>query len=515
MDRLDRGRAEIPATAALVAAALVCAVALYLRSSGLAGGSIAFDEADYAYAASRGLWTNWWDQSGGLNGDLRHWHAPLSMYLIGLSTAAFGTIEWAVRLPGVIAGAGACTAMTLATIDLADGSPRARLAAGVLGGLLLATAPASIGLAGTATPHTVVELLLVLNLWSLARYARRPSTKGAAWFGLSLGGQFVTMDYGFIILGLALVAVALSAAWRFGAGGGTAPRVSPGRHMLACGLACGVVVLALWPAGVLKAGVVRNLMYYVEYARHGHATLFLGQIHQQVPKWAYAWWYWESFPVLLLAMLAGLVLLGVWVVRTRDATAIVMGVFAAGLLASIHASHIMHLKYSAFALPAVLLGGVLAGGWSWRALLPYDGGRGRASRVTAAALLVIAAAGVAGGSVTRGPPDDTADNAKRLAIRAVPRFMPGDRVVAYPWPILRYVAHLEMGRPDIQVLEFSPNQTRREAASLKRLQAGEAEWAYIREPLGGIRDSPVFRFLVASYVLADQEGDVRLFRRPR
>lgn len=499
----------------MVAATVVFAIAIYLRSGAFAGGSIRWDEADYAYAASRGFWTNWWDQSPELNGVLRHWHAPLSMYVIALSTRAFGMIEWAVRLPGVIASACACAAMTLAACDLADGSRRLTLAAGLLGGLLLATAPASIGMTQTANPHSLVELVLVLNLWCLARYVREPSAKGAALFGLSLGGQFVTMEYGFIILGLAMIVVMLAAPARVGLAGRRLPHVRGVRDILACGLACGAVVLALWPAGLFKAGVVHNLMYYLEYARQGHATLFRGQIYQHVPKWAYLWWYWESFPGLLAAMLAGLLLLGVWVYRTRGATPIVLGVFAAGLIASMHASHIMGIEYSSFAIPPVLLGGVLAGAWSWRGL--FQSGREVASApraLAAAAILAIAAAGGAGGSTAARPRSAGGDNAKRLAMRAVPLLEPGARVIAYPWPVLRYVAHLEFGRTDVQVFEFSPNDARREGPTLKRLQAGVAGWAYIREPLGGFGDSPVFKFLVARYILADQEGDVRLFRRP-
>jgi 4-amino-4-deoxy-L-arabinose transferase-like glycosyltransferase len=498
---------------AVVAAGLVFGIAVWLRSGALSGGSIDWDEADYAYAATRGFWTNWWDQSRELNGVLRHWHAPLSIYLIRLSTSLFGITEWAVRLPGVLASAVACGLVILAVRDLAGGSRRSAFAAGLAAGLLLATSPASIGMTQNATPHSLVELFLVLNLWCLTRYVREPTRAKAALFGLSLGGQFVSMEYGFIILGLSAIAVVLASPSRFR----LPKRWSdfPGAHdVLSCLGACAAVVLALWPAGLLKAGVFHNLMYYVEYARQGHPTLFRGQHYQHPPKWAYLWWYWESFPVLLSAYLVALVLLGVWIYRSRASTSIVVGLFVAGLLASVHGSHIMGIDYSSFAIPPLLFGGVLAGGWlagvkrvaapkatAWRA-------------VAAAAALAAGAVGVAGGTLSPGVGRGDTD-AKELARRAVPLFEPGAVAIAFPQPILRYVAHLQYGRTDVQVLDFYPSDSRREALTMKRLEAGDVDWAYVREPVGRYDDSGVLRFLAAHFELVDREGDMRLFRRPR
>ena len=347
---------------------MVFAIALYLRTGAFGGASIDWDEADYAVAASRGVWVNWWDQSEALNGQLRHWHAPLSIYVIALSTSVFGLAEWSVRLPGVIASAAACAAIALAAADLADESFRMRLTAGAIAGVLLATAPASIGQTQTTTPHSIVELLLVLNIWCLARYLRAPSTKGAVWFGISLGAQFVTMEYGFI--------------------------------------------------------------------------------------------------------------------------------------------------YSIFAIPAIVLGGVLAGVWSWGVLFNSEGRIGRLPRALYATALLAIVARVAAGGVTPPSPSLRANDAKRLAVRAVPLLPAGARVIANPLPILRYVAYLEQGRLDVQFVDFAPNDARREAQSLKRLEAGEAEWAYVRIPVGGVGESPVFKFLNARFVLADQEGNLRLYRTP-
>ena len=495
---------------ALTMAAVVFAIALYLRTGAFAGGSIDWDEADYAVAAFRGVWANWRDQSEALNGQLRHWHAPFSIYLIALSTSAFGFAEWSVRLPGVFASAAACAAIALAGVDLADGSFRMRLTAGGIAGVLLATAPASVGQTQTATPHSIVELLLVLNVWCLARYLRAPSTKGAVWFGISLGAQFVTMEYGFIVTGFAGVAVALAATLRSGRTRTTVRE----RDIVAGVVAVGAVTLALWPAGLLKAGVVQNLLYYIRYAREGFPLLFRGELYLHVPRWAYLWWYWQDFPTLLVALLTGLLLLGVWAYRTRGAIPIVLAVFALGLLASIHTSHIMGLKYSVFAIPPVVLGGVLAGAWGWRVLFHAEGRMGRLPRALYTTALLAIVARVAAGGVTALSPSVHASEAKLLAVRTVPLLPSGARVIANPLPILRYVAYLEQRRLDVQFVDFAPNDARREAQSLKRLEAGDAEWAYVRIPAGGVGESPVFKFLNARFVLADQEGNLRLYRTP-
>src|SRR5439155_22760469 len=149
----------------------------------------------------------------------------------------------AIRVPGVVASCLACLAIAGAALDLTEGPWRLKATAGLIAGLLLATAPASIQMTATAKPQPFVELLLVLNVWLLCRLVSRPSATTAACFGGSVAGQFVAMEYAPLVVAFTAVA-ALSARRRPACGADVGAT-----RWLAVISMCAAVTLIAWPSG--------------------------------------------------------------------------------------------------------------------------------------------------------------------------------------------------------------------------------------------------------------------------
>lgn len=468
-----------------LAFAVVCvmAIAALLHSGGL-HDVIAWDEANYAMAAERGILANA-IQMGEVN-ELRHDHAPLMAYAIAASTACFGNDEWAIRLPVVIMSALSCGLLVLAGFDLSRGASIAlRIVTGTFAGLMLATSPASIELAGVVQPHSFVVFFLVLNVWTLTRYLRDLCRRDALLFGLSLAGQFITMEYGPVVLVFALVAVGLARPERLLGASPTGIRTLRGwliamlrvplsmhRDIKTAAIVCLIATMITWPAGVFLLGIPLNFAYYLFYAAHGHPILFRGQMQTHVPKYAYAYWYWLDHPALLVGMLAALLLIAAWAWRDRRPVAVTIAVFAFGLTASVHGSHIMQLCKSIFMIPTLALGGALAGAWLVQST---------EQRVLLRRWLVptccLAIATILGGRIT--PMSRQADPNQRLIemTRAIAsEAAPNDRVLAQGWPMVRYLLNRKFNRGDIQVERYDPRNFESDHLG-DRLHRREFAWA--------------------------------------
>ncbi|MEX2215040.1 MAG: glycosyltransferase family 39 protein [Phycisphaeraceae bacterium] len=464
---------------------LVTAIAGYLHSGGL-NDVIAWDEANYTLAAGEGFIANA-TQMGDLS-EKRHEHAPLTAYAIALSTSLFGYEEWAIRLPAVVICALSAGLLVLIGFDLARGhSDRTRLLVGLVAGLSLATAPTSIEMAGVIQPHSFVIFFMLLNLWLLCRYLRDLKRRDALIFGASLAGQFVTMEYGPIVLGFAMIAVALARpVLLFGHQSAIRnprsairaiirlPRTIH-RDILHAALLCFLLILILWPAGIIMLGAARNFTYYLLYAAHGHPTLFRGEMHAQVPKYAYAYWYGQSYPLLLVTMIVAITLIFWKAWRTRDAVAVTLAVFTGGLMLAVHASHIMQLSKSIFMIPPLVLGGPLAAAWLLDGKAKNDG-RARLLAGMAFALALALAAILGGQTSTMSRDEDKNIRLVEMCNTIARDAKPGDDVLAQAWPMVEYHLRLKHGRDDLRIHRYDPRNYEINRLG-PRLAAGEFEWA--------------------------------------
>ena len=89
--------------------------------------------------------------------------------------------------------------------------------------------------------------------------------------------------------------------------------------------------------------------------------MLAGRTYQRAPKWAYLYWYWERYPVLVVFyVLGGLAALFLLLRRRPEAGAGVVVAVTAVVLAVAHRSHIIGPEYLSHALPLLtVLGGLL------------------------------------------------------------------------------------------------------------------------------------------------------------
>lgn len=486
----------------------VLGVAALLRAN-VGCRAITFDEADYAWAASRGIGVNWLD-----HGDVnlsRHFHGPLLEYLLRVAVALGGYSETWVRVPGVVASAAAGALLAVAIADLASGSATRRLVLAATGGLLLATAPASITMSSLARPQPLVELLLVANVWLLCRHFRAPSARTAALYGVSLGLQFGVMEYGFVAVAATVAALALVALAR---PHGEAPGRPSARDLAVVVAGATGTVFAVWPPALLDLRGIKNLVYYLEYAERGQLVAFRGTFVQHVPWWAYAYWYWTDHPLLSAFIVGVVALVPLWMVADRGTTALVTGTFAIVTLAAVHGAHIMTMAYSCFAIPSLVMAGVLAIGWAWDAVAA----RAPAVRWTCrGAIVALVLAAIVDGPErpSRAAPCTRDSALARISRRLAAEAAPGDVVLASQWPVVRWVLVFERGRSDVAVEPLDPSSRREIARAFDDVRSGRYAWVVTsarwisRHP-----DAPLFRFVAESWhPVATDEGSV-LYRNP-
>jgi hypothetical protein len=486
-----------------VAVGVFC-VAFLLRA-GIGCRAITFDEADYTWAAVQGFLANWLDR-----GDInltRHFHGPLLAYVIRVAVALGGYSTAWIRMPGVVASAATAGLVALAIYDLATGSPRTRAVLAAFGGLLQATAPASITMSGLARPQPFVELLLVCNVWLFCRYLRAPSARAAAAFGVSLGLQFVLMEYGFVVLAAVVAAAALVRL-------SDRRRVGELRHVAVATAAWLGTVLVLWPPGLVRLRSVRNLSYYMQYAERGQLVPFRGALTQHVPWWAYAYWYWTDHPMLLVFIVGIVVLVPVWMYAVRSTTALAAGTFALVMLAAVHRAHIMTMAYSCFAVPSLVIAGVLAIGWLWTEIASRPSILSVTCRC-AVGLLAVAAILDGPDWPRRDAPCTSDTGLTRISRILAENAAPGDVVLASQWPVVRWVLFFERERRDVEITPYDPSSQRGSELAMESLRSGRFTWMLAGERSNSrFPNAPLLRFVAEHWpAVARDEGSV-LYRNP-
>ena len=484
-DRTRLGAWVIPLLATLV----IILIAAWLRC-GVLHDVIMWDEADYAIAANQGVIANAFNH-GNINFGPRHGHAPLSIYAMSLATAVFGMSEWAIRLPGILISVLSCVLAAAIGYDLARGSRQVKLIVGSICGVLLATSPAAVLMTAVARPHPFVVFFLLLNIWCVCRYLLEPTTRRALFLGLSLAGQFVSMEYGpiVVVLSVAVIGIVqpaqlgLRRRWPFISLTHRFPFLAVHRHVWVTLWSCLAGIAAVWPAGLYKLSIILNFGFLVRYGQGGHRAIFRGQIYQHVPKYAYGWWYGEQYPLLLAGVLVAIALIAVWAWRQRGPVAVTLAVFTVGLGAAVHGSHIMELCYSLFMIPPLVLGGPLAGAWvvqSLKANQLRGGGLGtvawlQSARVVSTSLVVLAVAAVLGGQTQPATSNDNANTKLVEVSRELARIAePGDHVLAQAWPIVQFEL-LRLERNDVVVHQYNPVNYKSDRLQ-DRIDVGRFDW---------------------------------------
>ncbi len=326
--------------------------ALPLRFS-LTQGDLWGDEADYAIASQSSFGNNRWDRSPDpkqpeLQVRLRHYHAPLTVYLAGIGAREGDRSERSIRTPAVIAGALTVGVVYLCGIPLFGG--RRELALGCA--LMTLVTPMHLRASSHALPWAYITLLLMTLLWTLLAFAesRRP-----VWvFGsiVTLSGLFLLSEFLFPTL----LAVALAAPVIFARRIWTKEQKREiGR---AAGAGGGVLLLLgvlLWPAGLL-GGAFRMLFHYTGLRNIIYPVNIGNTIFNTAPKWAYFYWYYFDYkPYFCLYAAGTMVLIGLAVARRLTRPMGVLAVYTLLFLGVAHKAHIIGPEYLVHCLPMLSL----------------------------------------------------------------------------------------------------------------------------------------------------------------
>lgn len=304
-----------------------------------------YDEADYAYAASRGWVANYWDErsiplrtflergirSGREPGDwsslsafirgegdvtfYRHYHGPLYFYWSLLFKKLGGASESVLRWASFLCLVLSFVALYAGCRSLAGAGP---VAAHVSGLLLLFSIP-NIQTATQVTPHSLFVLVALVELILLAKVLETGSRR--SWYAAIAAASLacLTIEYAPLLIVTLVVVTIMERRRLFGESG-------PRGAMMP--LAAGVVVFAglvmvLWPGGVFKLSLVKN------YAFFAYMALVRGDAYG-TSSVLDSWWARFTLAPVANAMtiaLAAWALYGL-IVRRRDRWALPFAIYA-------------------------------------------------------------------------------------------------------------------------------------------------------------------------------------------
>lgn len=266
----------------LIAFALLAATVFFIFAPLTPTVPYPYDSADYMYAGLQGFWVNYTD-AGSLSvsellekgsellqhpekraqfsreirerkdiGFYRHFHGPMYTYWIALCAAFGASSEYAFRNAGFIIHIASSLILMAAFWNLfPKWSPLAGFAAGVM---LLFNRTALVTTTAI-TQHLVFLPLAILTLWALSRFCREYEEKW--WYATAAftGLAFAAVETAVLLVATTAVMLLFSyreIASRWPSWGS--------RFMLllkGVGIAL-LVILVVWPAGILKLGLARG-----------------------------------------------------------------------------------------------------------------------------------------------------------------------------------------------------------------------------------------------------------------
>lgn len=244
-----------------------------------ASPELTWDEADYATATANG-WHSLWSDAG----YARHGHGPLMIYLAKLGESVWlpvGSLETRLRFFNALVGSIAIGFLYW-TLRSSFGTSRA---AALAGSSLLLFSVIRLRETPVFGPHHLI-LTCTLMLAGLGyQWRDRPSF----YTGLALGGVIafgaLSMTYVIPVALCWFIAVALTGknwvAWN-----GGYPK--PSWYLLMVLVSATVIVLILWPPGVLQHVILSNFHWYMHYP-YG-TTIVADRVVAHAPRWAAFYW---------------------------------------------------------------------------------------------------------------------------------------------------------------------------------------------------------------------------------
>jgi 4-amino-4-deoxy-L-arabinose transferase-like glycosyltransferase len=277
---------------------LVGAVLLYIN---LDRGILQYDEADYATAARKGFTANYLD-TGTLSmkefvirglrdtllgehttlakeirasqdiGFYRHYHPPLTIYLLSFVAFFFGTNDMVFRFTmwGI-----AILIMPTVYWTMRMLLPERGHRVGVLSALFVATSPIMFTTARSISHHPLYCFMAMLTLAMLIRYFQTQQLRDFYLFICFLSGSFLTNEFALFLLAAGLMCALLIPNQIVSV---TRQGFSISHHFF-IGLLCLLGLLfILWPGGILKLSVIKSYLFLAYFVLFKYSHLSLSEI---------------------------------------------------------------------------------------------------------------------------------------------------------------------------------------------------------------------------------------------
>ncbi len=301
----------------------------------LTSPELSWDEADLVGTASRSWWSLWSSDPPGQS-LRRHYHGPLGLYLAKLGhdlPAALGSLEARVRFPtALVASAGIGLLYWLLRRVFETSRPAA-----FVGSSLLLFSFIRLEETNVIGPHHLMVACTLALLGLAYRYRDEPSKRTAVILGLALAFGALTMTY-VIPAALCTGAALTLARSRWLALDGIRLRIS--RWLFAALGTAALVLLILWPPGILKLRLAKDFGAFVLMGHH--PTLVGERMFEVTPRSAALYWLLRlDAPILLVS--TGVISVAFWrAVRTRSFSSrhAYLGVCVAFFLATALTAHL-------------------------------------------------------------------------------------------------------------------------------------------------------------------------------
>jgi hypothetical protein len=270
---------------------------------------LSWDEADYALALSRG-WGILWRSTDFSS----HFHGPLFLYLAKIGSSllpgSISPIELRLRLPEALMGSLAIGLL----YPILKYWLRTSSAAALAGSALLLFSVIRLQETNIIGPHHLILLWTLILLGFGFRFRHTVNIRTSILLGLILGSAFLTMSYT-VPLAVCWAVSAIVAGsdwfpWKFSKPIEVLRRAT--QWLVIVFAVAAIVVLFLWPPGILNRQLWHNFAYYLHYG--DFPIWFNGAWVARAPRIAYGYWLATIDAPILLCSMASLGLL-LWRIR--------------------------------------------------------------------------------------------------------------------------------------------------------------------------------------------------------
>jgi hypothetical protein len=268
----------------------VLTAVFFLCGKGLSTDYFKYDEADYMYAASKGLYANYIDKNAipfstfirqGLNKGLkkaertslseflrgsddisfyRHYHGPLYFYVLSLSNRILGESEFLSRWTSLLFWITSVAACYMGCLFLLG--KESRMSA-ILASAFMLFSTTNIQTSSQITPHGLYVLTVIISLFLISKFLKTEKLKFFYFAIIAMAFAFLAIEYALLILFTLISCVWVQRRVLFS---GWAPKDFLVRAVIVPAALFFGTIFVIWPAAWLKLSLVRNYIFFAYFA---------------------------------------------------------------------------------------------------------------------------------------------------------------------------------------------------------------------------------------------------------